>query len=137
MLVRLCLCLCGLMISSNAAAAVPDCPGASVVCRETAREAPSFEQRADDKAGRDAWWAADKAKHAGVSFLLTLSNQYVLEKKGLSEDAALPLSIVISAAAGLGKELYDRRTGPAYRFSARDLAADGVGIALAVGVILL
>ena len=87
---------------------------------------------------KDAWWAADKAKHVGASFLITLSSQYVLtEKKGLSEGAALPLSMGLSAAVGFSKELYDRHTGPAYRFSRRDLAADGVGILLAAGLILL
>ena len=110
------------------------CPAASVICRETPPPPAPFRH----PSVRDRWWAADKAKHVGASFLLTLSSQYVLtEKKGLSEGAALPLSVGLSAAAGLAKELYDRRTAPAYRFSRRDLAADGVGILLAVGLILL
>ena len=44
-------------------------------------------------APRDEWLGRDKALHAGGSFLLTLSGQYVLVSKGgLSEDGALPLS---------------------------------------------
>ena len=105
---------------------------------ETPPQPAPFGQHRARYLARDRWWAVDKAKHAAASFLLTLSSQYVLtEKKGLSEGAALPLSVGLSAATGLAKELYDRRTGPAYRFSGRDLAADGVGILLAAGLILL
>ena len=87
---------------------------------------------------RDRWWARDKAKHLVGSALWTLSTQYVLVAKAdWNEGDALPASIASGAAVGLAKEVYDRHTPPAYRFSTKDLAADAAGIALAMGVILL
>jgi len=86
----------------------------------------------------DRWWAQDKAKHVAFSFLWTLSAQYVLvDKAGWSNRAALPVAAGSSAAVGLSKEVFDWTIGPTRRFSTRDLVADAVGIALAVGVIVL
>lgn len=87
---------------------------------------------------RDRWLAMDKAKHVGGSLLWTLSTQYVLVAKAdLSEPHALPWSVVSGAAVGLAKEAYDARYGPTRTFGRKDLVADAVGIALAVGVIAL
>ena len=87
---------------------------------------------------RDDWLARDKALHVGVSFLITLSSQYVYQTKiGLTEGEALPLSIGTAASAGLLKEIMDSRRPNAPEFSKRDLVADGVGILLAVGLIAL
>lgn len=84
----------------------------------------------------DRWWAPDKAKHVAFSFLWTLGTQYVLvDKAGWSNQRAAPWSAGSGAAVGVTKEVYDRHT--AGRFSLRDLAADAVGIALALGVIAL
>lgn len=86
----------------------------------------------------DPWLGPDKATHVAACFLITLSSQYVLtQKAGWSSGDALSASVSLSANAGLGKELYDRYVGPTRYFSRRDLVADGLGIALAVGVILL
>ena len=86
----------------------------------------------------DRWWAMDKAKHVGGSMLWTLSTQYVLVSKAdASEPQALPWSVASGAAVGLAKEVYDKHRGPTGHFSRKDLVADGVGIVLAVGVILL
>ena len=86
----------------------------------------------------DPWWARDKLQHLTFSFLWTLSTQYVLvEKADWSRSAALPAAVGSGATVGLSKELFDWRLGPTRRFSTRDLAADAVGILLAVGVILL
>ncbi|MEM1093362.1 MAG: hypothetical protein AAGJ10_02075 [Bacteroidota bacterium] len=75
-------------------------------------------------------------QHLAFSFLLTLGSQYVLVNKGArSEMQALPLSVSGTAAVGLAKELYDRHK-PRGRFSTRDLIADGLGILLAVGLIV-
>ena len=86
---------------------------------------------------QDKWWARDKARHVVFSALWTLSTQYVLvQKAGWQENDALPVSIGASAAVGLLKEGIDaqRAHGTA---SARDLAANAVGIGLATGIILL
>jgi len=80
---------------------------------------------------------ADKVKHVVFSGLWTLSTQYLLVNKAdWTESDALPASIASGAAIGVLKELYDASsyTGEA---SAGDLAADAVGIGLAVGVIAL
>ncbi|GIV57138.1 MAG: hypothetical protein KatS3mg042_0051 [Rhodothermaceae bacterium] len=86
----------------------------------------------------DRWLAFDKAQHLTFSFLGTLSSQYVLvNKAGWAERDALPASISMTAALGLGKELYDWRFGTRRQFSYRDLVADALGIALAAGLIVL
>lgn len=83
----------------------------------------------------DDWLGRDKALHAGGSFLLTLSGQYVLvEKAGLSNGRALPLSAATALALGLVKEVADSRRARHPLFSWRDLAADAAGVALAAAV---
>lgn len=94
--------------------------------------------RAADDEPVDRWWARDKFRHVTYSFLWTLSTQFVLESKAnWSSRDALPASIGSAFLAGLGKELYDWQLGPRRHFSWRDMAANGVGIALGTGVILL
>jgi len=84
----------------------------------------------------DPWLGRDKMQHLAFSFLLTVGSQYVLvNKSGRTEMQALPLSVSGTAAVGLAKELYDRHK-PRGFFSTRDLVADGVGILLAVGLIV-
>ncbi len=86
----------------------------------------------------DPWLSYDKVQHLTFSFLWTLSSQYALEQKaGWPPGRAWPLAAGTAAAAGLVKELYDWKVGPSRHFSYRDLVADGLGIALAVGVIFL
>ena len=100
---------------------------------ETAQRDTSFSQRP-----ADPWLAFDKVQHFTFSFLWTLGSQYTFVNKwGLSEEGALPLSITSGAAIGLAKEFYDWRVKPSRYFSRRDLVADGLGIALAVGWVLL
>lgn len=85
----------------------------------------------------DPWLGFDKVQHFTYSFLWTLSTQYVLESKmGMARETAIWLSPVSATAAGLGKELYDRKK-PGGFFSKRDLVANIAGIAVAVAVILL
>ena len=86
----------------------------------------------------DPWLGRDKALHAGGSFLLTLSGQYVLTAKfAASESTALPIAAATTLALGLAKEVMDSRRPVRPHFSTRDLVADAVGVALAVGLILL
>lgn len=80
----------------------------------------------------------DKAKHVSGSLLLTLSTQYILVvKAGWTEPDALPVSVTSAAVIGISKELSDRYASPTGFFSAKDLVADTLGIALGVIVILL
>lgn len=84
----------------------------------------------------DEWFAHDKALHAGGSFLLTLSGQYVLtDKAGLSNVRALPVSAATTLALGLIKEVADSRHPVHPLFSWRDLAADAAGILAAAAVV--
>ncbi len=90
------------------------------------------------KASSDPWFGFDKVQHLVFSGLLTINTQYVLETKAdWTRNDALPASISTAFLIGFGKEVYDRHLGPRRVFSSRDLLADSVGIALAVGLILL
>ena len=60
----------------------------------------------------------------------------LVNKLTMGERDALPLSAGFSLLMGVSKEVYDRRSERGV-FSRRDLIADGVGIALAAGLILL
>lgn len=92
---------------------------------------------ADTMAARDRWIARDKALHVSVSGLLTLSAQYLFERKaGWGRHDALPVAVGSAAAVGVAKEVYDS-TQPTETASGKDLVADMVGIGLATGIILL
>ena len=94
--------------------------------------------RPPDTARADPWLGRDKVLHAGFSFLTTLSAQYVLESKlDTSRGGALPVAAGVVLGLGLAKEVADSRRPVAPLFSTRDLVADAVGVALAVGLILL
>jgi uncharacterized protein YfiM (DUF2279 family) len=87
---------------------------------------------------RDPWLGRDKVLHAAGSFLLTLSAQYVLTSKlDAEESTAVPISAGAAFSLGLAKEVADSRRPVRPLFSTRDLVADAVGVALAVGLILL
>lgn len=91
-----------------------------------------------DTTRHDPWLGRDKALHAGGSFLLTLSGQYVLTAKlSAGEGTALPIAAGTTLALGLAKEVVDSRRAVRPHFSTRDLVADAVGVVLAVGLILL
>lgn len=87
--------------------------------------------------GADKWIAYDKLQHLTFSFLSTLSSQYILVEKFHWRHRYKPLgvSVGVTAALGLGKELYDHKHSGIS--SSRDLVADAMGILLASGLILL
>ena len=72
----------------------------------------------------DAWLGADKFKHAAMSYAVTS-----FAFAGTDNDAA---AIAAGAAAGILKEIYDKKQ--TQRFSFRDLLWDAVGIALGYAV---
>lgn len=87
---------------------------------------------------RSPWLGFDKVQHLTFSLLWTLGGQYTfVNKAGLSEGRAWPLSAGLSAAVGVAKEVYDWRIGARRDFDTRDLVADAVGIALASALIAL
>lgn len=73
----------------------------------------------------DAWLGADKFKHAGMSYAITAFSFAASD----SEEAAIASGV----AAGILKEVMDRRRGSL--FSVRDLLWDAAGIALGYAVI--
>jgi len=104
-----------------------------VLYQETGTPPYSFETRDEDN-----WVAFDKLQHVTFGFLFTLGAQYAfVNKASLSETHALPYSVSVSTIVGISKEVYDWQVGPTHHFSRRDLLADGLGILLAVGLILL
>ena len=94
--------------------------------------------RLDVQRVEDRWLGFDKVQHAAFSFFWTLGSQYTLVNKlGASERGALPLSVGSGALVGLAKEVYDEHLTARGFFSYRDLAADAVGLLLALGLIVL
>jgi uncharacterized protein YfiM (DUF2279 family) len=77
----------------------------------------------------DAWLGADKFQHFWMSFATTAYGFAAARTAGIDTGAALYIAVPVSAAAGVGKEIHDRRRGGI--FSVRDLVADGLGIAAA------
>jgi len=86
----------------------------------------------------DPWTGRDKLLHVSFSALWMLSSQYILVNKGgISETHALPLSAGGTLTLGIGKEWYDKHYGKSRFFSIRDLAADLLGIGIATLIILI
>ena len=84
---------------------------------------------------QDKWFAIDKVQHFSYSCLIALGSQYVLVNKGgMEEDSALPLSAGFSLFTGILKEILDSRNPKGF-FSRKDLIADSLGIVLAVAII--
>ena len=88
-----------------------------------------------DQAATDRWIARDKAYHVGVSFGLALGTHVALtEGAGMEPKWAAPLAGGLSLGVGLAKEVMDSRREYRPLFSWRDLAADAVGVGLALAV---
>ncbi|MBI1809635.1 MAG: hypothetical protein HYR75_07040 [Gemmatimonadetes bacterium] len=74
---------------------------------------------------RDPWFGRDKAAHFVVSALIQGSAHAALRWRGASYAQASWGAAGATAAAGIGKELWDRHQ---HRdFSLRDLTWDGIG----------
>jgi uncharacterized protein YfiM (DUF2279 family) len=73
----------------------------------------------------DGWLSADKVKHFLTSAFVQSLAYGSLRGAGASHGAALVGATVTTAAVGVGKELYDARTGGDP--NARDLAWDAAG----------
>ncbi len=73
----------------------------------------------------DGWFSADKAKHFLTSAFVQSLAYGSLRSIGASHGMALVGATITTAATGIGKELYDARTGGDP--SARDLTWDAAG----------
>jgi len=79
---------------------------------------------------RDSWFGTDKVKHFFLSaFVQSLSYSVMQVTTRGSRSSLLLSASAASAAAGIGKELHDRRVKG--QFSVRDLAWDAAGIGTA------
>jgi uncharacterized protein YfiM (DUF2279 family) len=77
----------------------------------------------------DAWLGSDKFRHFWMSYATSAFAFAGARAAGLDADAALLVSLPVAGAAGIGKEVHDRRRGGI--FSVRDLVADALGIGAA------
>ena len=85
----------------------------------------------------DEWFAIDKVQHFMYSAFVSLGTQYVLVNKiQMAENAALPLSSLLSFSAGLLKEINDNRFKNGF-FSKKDMVANSFGILFAGTIIYL
>ena len=83
----------------------------------------------------DEWFAIDKVQHFMYSTFVSFGTQYVLVNKiQMNENAALPLSSLLSFSAGLLKEINDNRSKNGF-FSKKDMIANSFGIVFA-GIII-
>ena len=83
----------------------------------------------------DEWFAIDKVQHFMYSTFVSFGTQYVLVNKiQMNENAALPLSSLLSFSAGLLKEINDNRSKNGF-FSKKDMVANSFGIVFA-GIVI-
>jgi uncharacterized protein YfiM (DUF2279 family) len=104
------------ILHATPAPAVPPTPPPAVI--DTPDAAP------------DPWFAEDKLRHFFMSFAATSFAYGAARTAGLDHGPAEVAAGVGAAAAGVWKEFHDRSHGR--RFSFRDLAWNGVGIAAAL-----
>jgi putative lipoprotein len=80
--------------------------------------------RAPEHSG-DGWFGPDKLQHFFMSAFVQSAGYGVLRRAGADNGSAILGASVATAVAGVGKEIYDRRTKG--DFSARDLVWDAAG----------
>jgi putative lipoprotein len=73
----------------------------------------------------DRWFARDKAMHFATSAVLQSVGYTLLRSNGLERRDAAWTAGAATLSVGVGKELWDQRSGGT--FSWKDLAADGAG----------
>jgi uncharacterized protein YfiM (DUF2279 family) len=74
---------------------------------------------------RDAWLGEDKFKHFAMSYMITATS-FAAARIVTDRDASVTTGIALGVAAGIAKEMYDKRDRR--RFSVRDLLWDAAGI---------
>jgi uncharacterized protein YfiM (DUF2279 family) len=80
-------------------------------------------------AEQDRWLGEDKFKHFAMSYMITATS-FSVARTVTDRDASLVTGVALGAAAGILKELYDKRTKRV--ISARDLIWDAAGIATGI-----
>jgi putative lipoprotein len=74
---------------------------------------------------RDGWFGPDKLQHFFTSAFVQSVGYGMLRRAGADQGPAITGASVATAIAGVGKEVYDRRTKG--DFSVRDLVWDAAG----------
>ena len=97
---------------------VPATPSAVVATRST-RFISATELQAD------SWTGEDKFRHAAASWAAMVFTYAAARAVHDDSDTALAVAVPVTAAAGIAKEIVDRRRGGPFSF--RDLAADALG----------
>lgn len=102
-----------------------------------ARESNARDESKERLYETDKWLASDKVKHFSVSFALVLLAK-VAAKEGLKFDRAASTASAVGSTllVGFVKEVIDD-LNPNNLFSLKDLAADLLGIALALLILSL
>lgn len=80
-------------------------------------------------AERDEWLGQDKFKHFAMSYMITATS-FGAARMVTDKDASIGTGIALGVAAGILKEIYDKRDKR--RFSFRDLVWDAAGITTGV-----
>lgn len=83
---------------------------------------------------RDSWFGIDKIKHFFISAFVESVAYSGLQAAGVNRRPAVAGAIGITAAVGVGREIHDKRK-PGNRFSYRDLAWGGLGIAAGAALV--
>ena len=84
------------------------------------------------RASEDALLDEDKVDHFLASAYIAVFTYYVLkDQSSLSDESALVAAAGLSFSIGLGKELYDKKSGKG-RASCKDIAANLCGIAAGI-----
>jgi putative lipoprotein len=84
-----------------------------------------------DRPGADRWLGPDKVQHYAASAVIEGAMYGAFRSMHMSKGRSLAAATVVTIAAGVGKELVDRRRG--FTISAKDLAWDVAGVSSVVG----
>jgi uncharacterized protein YfiM (DUF2279 family) len=136
--------IAGLLLAAALQAAVPAvlsvCSGADRTPLAAHRAVPALSTRSaagigcplaatrdplPRRAARERWFAADKVRHFFMSAFIQSVSYSALRAAHAEHGASLAGASVVTAAFGVGKEVYDRRVGN--DFSVRDLVWDAAG----------
>ena len=82
---------------------------------------------------REGWFGVDKIKHFFISAFVTSVSFSAFQAAGANRRTALTGALGVTAAAGIGRELHDRRKKNS--FSYRDLIWDAVGAGAAAAML--
>lgn len=81
----------------------------------------------------DGWLSTDKVKHFMTSMFVESFTLSAIRATRVSKEGSLIAASAVTLGVGIGKELYDRKSGGDPSF--KDLTADAVGAAAAAALL--